>query len=487
MSFSDIGVESILIDVLNSQGITEPFEVQNESIPFALEGHDVCCRAPTGSGKTLAFGLPLISRCKKATAFMPTALILSPTRELAEQICNVLKPLASKVKLGVLAVYGGTTYTKQRRALKNGVEIVVACPGRLLDLMDQKALDLRHVDIVVIDEADRMADMGFIKPVCKILDKCSENKQTILYSATLDDEVADLVSRYQKNPVNVEVGPKSVSMDSMNHFFWEMKSSRKAEISGKAIKSIGKSIIFCRTRAGVDRVGYELQDQGLNVTTLHGGLTQSQRDKAMKRFSKGMSIALVATDVAARGIDIQGVQCVIHYDPPENGKAYKHRSGRTARAGEHGTVISLVQRPQKRSYVQLQKKVGIRYDIKPPKLSELPDTEFDYDEYLIESKAARDADSSGNNNGRRGRSYNHKRNRRYRRSNQGRNQSSNRNGSSRRNRNSSRNGNSTRNRNSSRNGNSTRNGSRKPHNKSKSRNRGHRNSGRSNNDHRQRN
>ena len=168
MSFSDIGVESILIDVLNGQGITEPFEVQNESIPFALEGHDVCCRAPTGSGKTLAFGLPLISRCKKATAFMPTALILSPTRELAEQICNVLKPLASKVKLGVIAVYGGTTYSKQRRALKNGVEIVVACPGRLLDLMDQKALDLSHVDIVVIDEADRMFDLGFEPQIAKI-------------------------------------------------------------------------------------------------------------------------------------------------------------------------------------------------------------------------------------------------------------------------------------------------------------------------------
>ena len=439
MKFSEIGIKPELIEALREQGITEPFEVQVESIPFALQGADVCCRAPTGSGKTLAFGLPLITRCKKASPYMPKALILSPTRELAEQICKVLKPLASKLKLGVLAVYGGTTYTKQRRALKNGVEIVVACPGRLIDLMDQKALDLSEVDIVVIDEADRMADMGFIKPVCKIIDKCSEDRQTILFSATLDDEVEELVSRYQSYPVNVEVGPKAVSMDSMNHYFWELKSSRKSEISSKAIKKMGKSIIFCRTRAGVDRVGYELQDLGINTTTLHGGLTQSQRDKAMKRFTNGASLVLVATDVAARGIDIGGVQCVIHYDPPENGKAYKHRSGRTARAGQHGTVISLVQRPQKRSCVQLQKNVGIRFEIKPPKIGDLPDSEFDYEGYLEEIVEIQERESSGKRNRGGNRSQNHKRNRRYRRSNMGRRQNSNRNNSSRGRRSSNRN------------------------------------------------
>ena len=439
MGFREIGVEPRLVEALRRQGIKEPFEVQTESIPFALDGLDVCCRAPTGSGKTLAFGLPLISRCRYAEPYRPTALILSPTRELAEQICGVLKPLAATIELEILAVYGGTSYSRQRRALKNGVDILVACPGRLMDLVEQDALELSDVDIVVIDEADRMADMGFIKPVSKIIDMCSEYRQTILFSATLDDEVAGLVSRYQTKPVNVEVGPKAVSMDSMNHFFWEMKNSKKSDISSKAIKKIGKSIIFCRTRAGVDRVGYELEDLRLNVTTLHGGMTQSQRDKSMKRFSKDSGIVLVATDVAARGIDIQGIKCVIHYDPPENGKAYKHRSGRTARARENGTVISLVQRPQKRSYNQIQKNVGIRIDFTQPEIEKLPNTGFDYSEFLQRhGNSMGNQSSNGSRNRRRGNHRN--RNRGSRNGRSGRGNSSSQNGSRRRNNHSSRNG-----------------------------------------------
>jgi superfamily II DNA/RNA helicase len=410
VSFSDLGVPAPLVHTLRHQGISEPFEVQMESIPDAMLGRDICCRAPTGSGKTLAFGLPLLTRCVRADPYLPTSLILTPTRELAEQICKVLTPLAHEMDLEVVAIYGGTAYSKQTRPLKRGVDIVVACPGRLLDLMDNGALSLENVDIVVIDEADRMADMGFMEPVCQILDNCSPERQTILYSATLDDEVADLVKNYQHEPVTIEIGPKEVSMESMNHIFWLMNNSMKSEIAGEAIRKNGRSIVFCRTRAGVDRVGDELEDIGLSVATLHGGLSQHQRDGAMGRFTKGNCIVLVATDVAARGIDVEGVQNVIHYDPPENGKAYKHRSGRTARAGAVGNVISLVQRPQKKAYSRMQREVGIKCQFTPPNFSDLPDSDF---VFTPESRPRRNGGQESRNGGynNRGRSQNRSRGR----------------------------------------------------------------------------
>ena len=341
-------------------------------------GRDVCCRAPTGSGKTLAFGLPLLSRTTEAEPRRPTSLILTPTRELAEQIYKVLDPLAYDLKLYVEAMYGGVSYQKQFRALDRGVDVLVACPGRLLDLMDRGSLTLDDVSVVVLDEADRMADMGFMEPVCQILDACQKDRQTILFSATLDDEVADLVRDYQTEPVTIEVGPKEVSMESMTHHFWLMPNSKKPDITSELIRKCGRTIVFCRTRAGVDRVGDDLTYDGLAVQTLHGGLTQRGRDRAMERFQHGECMALVATDVAARGIDVAGVNCVIHYDPPENGKAYKHRSGRTARGGASGVVVSLVQRPQKRSYVRIQRNVGINVEFMPPEFSVLPEFEVVY-------------------------------------------------------------------------------------------------------------
>ena len=215
VSFYDLGVDPGLVNSLKEMGITEPFEVQRESIPDAMMGNDVCCRAPTGSGKTLAFGLPLIMRTLRADPEFPTSLILSPTRELADQIAKVLTPLAATFDLEVLAIYGGVPYGRQRKALSRGTDIVVACPGRLLDLLDHGALSLEDVGTVVLDEADRMADMGFMEPVCKILDQCAPNRQTVLFSATLDDEVGDLVTNYLSNPVTIEIGPKEVSMDSI--------------------------------------------------------------------------------------------------------------------------------------------------------------------------------------------------------------------------------------------------------------------------------
>ena len=199
MSFSELGIAPSVVNVLKEQGITEPFEVQAKTIPKIFDGKDVCCRSPTGSGKTLAFGLPLITNCKTAHPKYPTALIVTPTRELAEQISSVLGPLAKRIKLSVLAIYGGTSYGKQRQRLGNGVDIVVATPGRLIDLMENKMIHLDDVNFVVLDEADRMADMGFIGPVCHILDNCSKNRQTVLFSATLDDDVSTLVKNYQKN------------------------------------------------------------------------------------------------------------------------------------------------------------------------------------------------------------------------------------------------------------------------------------------------
>lgn len=373
VSFSDLGLSDEIVSALAKQGITEPFEVQTEAIPEAMLGKDICCRAPTGSGKTLAFGLPLIAKCPVAEPHYPTALILTPTRELAEQITTVLTPLAEAVSLEVISVYGGVSYNKQMDALRRGTDILVACPGRLLDLIDKGALDLDDIEMVVLDEADRMADMGFIDPVCDILDMCTSIKQTILFSATLDDEVGKLIKDYQEDPVTIEVGPKEVSMESMKHLFWLTQGMKRATVTAEAIATGGKSIVFCRTRRAVDKLGDDLTNHGLDIVTLHGGLNQRQRDRAMSRFSSGWCEALIATDVAARGIDVQNVHCVIHLDPPENGKAYKHRSGRTARAGASGIVISMVQDSQRGVYNRIQKQVGIKEKYTKPDLNLLPD------------------------------------------------------------------------------------------------------------------
>lgn len=374
--FSDLGIGPGLVESLSSQGITEPFEVQIEAIPSLMKGRDLCCRAPTGSGKTLAFGLPMIERTRPADSKRPTALILTPTRELAEQIRNVLDPLAWNSRMKVLSVYGGTSYGRQLKGLDKGAEILVACPGRLIDLLKRKALTLEDVGMVVLDEADRMADMGFMEPVCSIIEKCTSNPQMILFSATLDHDVAKLVKLYQDDPVRIEIGPKEISMDGMEHLFWKMKPHKKTEIAVKSVRRAGRSIIFCRTRAGVDRLGGEMQLDSIPLSTLHGGLNQRQRDRAMNKFSTGRSMVLIATDVAARGIDVEGVNCVIHYDPPDDAKAYKHRSGRTARAGQTGVVISFIKGNEQRIYGRIQKQVGIRKRFSDPRPDDLKKNDF---------------------------------------------------------------------------------------------------------------
>ena len=371
VKFSDLGISAQMSHELKRAGFEEPFEVQRETIPDMLMGRDVCCRAPTGSGKTLAFGIPMLERVGRGEPSLPKALILTPTRELAEQIYSVLDPIAWGLNLRIMSIYGGVSYTKQTRRLDKGVDIVVACPGRLLDLIDRGNVFLDEVEIVIIDEADRMADMGFTEPVCDILNECSEDRQTVMFSATLDDEVAEIREQYQTDPQIIEIGPEEISVTEMNHHFWLMPNSMKTKVSAEAIRKSGRGFIFCRTRAGVDRVAEEMENEGLRVTSIHGGMPQKKRSQAVDDFGQGKTHAIVATDVAARGLDIKGVHCVIHFDPPENGKAFKHRSGRTARAGGSGNVISLVQNPQKGKWSRIQKEVGLKIKFEPPEFKDL--------------------------------------------------------------------------------------------------------------------
>ena len=356
-TFSDLGVPDRICEALERRGITEPFEIQATTIADAMAGRDVCGRAPTGSGKTLAFGVPLVAGVEKAKPRQPRALVLAPTRELAEQISTELRTFAGKVKTGV--VYGGVGYGPQLNALRNGVDILVACPGRLEDLIEQGALSLSHVDRVVLDEADRMADMGFMPAVRRLLDQTNPDRQTVLFSATLDGDVAKLTRDYQQDPVNHEVGEETPDITAASHVFWKAAQADRREITAEAVGAAWPAIIFCRTRHGSDRLARLLSKEGLKTAAIHGGRSQAQRTRALADFSNGRVHALVATDVAARGIHVDGVASVIHFDPPEDHKAYVHRSGRTARAGESGVVISLVQPNQMKDMKRMQRQIGL--------------------------------------------------------------------------------------------------------------------------------
>ncbi len=372
VNFSDLGISPQMCKELRRAGFEEPFEVQRETIPDMILKHDICCRAPTGSGKTLAFGIPMIEHLTRAKPNRPKSLILTPTRELAEQIFQVLDPLAWSQNLRMMSIYGGVSYNKQIRKLDKGVDSVVACPGRLLDHIEQGHIDLSEVEFVILDEADRMSDMGFTDAVCEILEQCNPNRQTALFSATLDEfDISHIRDNYQNDPVIISVGKEDVSLTEMDHHFWLIPNSMKSKITAEAVRKSGRAFIFCRTRAGVERVAEELQVEGLRVSIIHGGLAQRQRARAVEEFSEERCHAIVATDVAARGLDVEGVYCVVHFDPPENGNAYKHRSGRTARAGSSGNVISLVQNPQKKQWSTIQKHVGLNIKFKPPEFNDL--------------------------------------------------------------------------------------------------------------------
>ena len=361
--FADLGIDQDLVDVLAERGITTPFEIQTLAIPDGIAGRDVCGKAKTGSGKTLAFGIPLIQRLSKAKPHRPTGLALVPTRELAVQVCKELEPLAATRGLTFEAIYGGSPIEKQIAALKRGVDFVVATPGRMIDLIQQEELSVADLEGVVIDEADRMADMGFMPQVEWILRRAKKDHQTLLFSATLDGMVGALISRYQTDPVTHEVASEDVTVAEMEHRFLAVHEMDRVRVAARIVEASNRTIIFSRTKWGADKLTDKLLGENVRAAAIHGDLRQAQREKALSDFQAGKVKCLVATDVAARGIHVDDVDVVIHYDPPSDAKTYVHRSGRTARAGESGVVVSLVLWNEELEVRKLLRRLGMKQPI----------------------------------------------------------------------------------------------------------------------------
>jgi len=358
-SFQSLGVAPELIAALAEREIHEPFAIQSLSIADAIAGRDVCGKAKTGSGKTLAFGLPTLQRMGKAKPGYPTAICLVPTRELATQVRDELTPLARAVDRTVAAIYGGDPVEKQIKLLEDGVDLAVCTPGRAIDLIERKVLNVTSVRHVIVDEADRMADMGFLPQVEWILRNVDEDAQTLLFSATLDGVVDALIQRYQHDPVRHEVESHSVTVEEMHHRFLHVHEMDKAKVAAAIIAGTNRTIIFSATKHGADRLAGKLQELGVAAAAIHGDLRQNIRERSLAQFGEGKIRALVATDVAARGIHIDDVDVVIHYDPPNDHKTYIHRSGRTARAGESGVVVTLVLWNQELEVKRLLKRIGV--------------------------------------------------------------------------------------------------------------------------------
>jgi superfamily II DNA/RNA helicase len=359
-TFESLGLSPDLVDALSAAGITHPFPIQTLTIPDALAGRDVCGKAKTGSGKTLAFGLPLLERTTKAEPGHPTALVLVPTRELAVQVQEVLEPLGKQRGVAVAVVYGGQSLEKQARQIADGVEIVVATPGRLIDLLDRKAVSLEALECVVLDEADRMADMGFLPQVEWVLRHVGGPHQTLLFSATLDGAVDVLVKRYQRDPVHHEVESRTVTVDEMLHRFLLVHEMDKIKVAAAISKGVARTMMFTRTKRMADRLAAGLEKEGVKAAAIHGDLPQRVREKSLADFMGGKLPVLVATDVAARGLHIDDVEIVIHYDPPQDHKAYLHRSGRTARAGESGVVVTLVLWNEELEVKRMLPRIGVK-------------------------------------------------------------------------------------------------------------------------------
>lgn len=362
--FLALGVAEPLVRVLASQGITEPFPIQAATIGDATQGRDVLGRGRTGSGKTLAFGLPLLTRLADGQATgTPRAIVLTPTRELALQIADNLSPLASAVGLDLILVAGGMSYGPQIRAFERGVDVVVATPGRLIDLLEQGAADLTGVEITVLDEADHMADMGFITEVRTLLDATAAGGQRLLFSATLDDAVADLVKRYLNNPVTHEVDSGQAVVTTMIHRPLLIKPHHKNQVTAEIANRDGKTVLFARTQLATDRIATQLREAGVMAGALHGGLTQGARARILAAFREGSVPVLVATDVAARGIHVDDVTLVLQVDPPRDAKDYLHRAGRTARAGQAGVVATIVLPHQRKLGRRLLGQAGVSAEL----------------------------------------------------------------------------------------------------------------------------
>jgi superfamily II DNA/RNA helicase len=357
-TFQSLGVPADLVAALAHEGIESPFPVQALTIPDGLAGRDVCGKAKTGSGKTLAFGIPLLDRVPDAEKGRPTGLVLVPTRELALQVHTALTPLATCRDRRVVAVYGGADLDTQVRALQKGAQVVVATPGRLIDLLQRGDVSLGDVSVLVIDEADRMADMGFLPQVQWVMRHIGGSHQTMLFSATLDGEISSLV-RQLTDPVRHEVDSPTVTVDDMVHRFLFVHQMDKVRVAAAVGGGAERCLVFVRTKRGADRLTSDLKREGVEVDAIHGDLRQAARERALKAFSEGRLPVLVATDVAARGIHVDDIDVVLHYDPPTDHKSYLHRSGRTARAGRAGVVATLVLWDQENEVRTLQKRLGL--------------------------------------------------------------------------------------------------------------------------------
>ncbi len=361
-TWSDLGVDKDICEVLLERAITSPFPIQTLTIPDALSGRDVCGKAKTGSGKTLAFGIPMIQNldlAEKSSTADPRVLMLVPTRELAVQVSEELLPITSVRGLKIAAIYGGANIETQIKTIKKGVDLIAATPGRMIDLLERGEVSVESLEMVVIDEADRMADMGFLPQVEWILRKVGRKHQTLLFSATLDGAVNSLIQRYQTDPCMHEVEAKEITVEEMTHRFIHVHERDKVKVAAKIASSTSRTLVFSNTKAGCDHLVRKLTNEGVKAQAIHGDLRQNMREKALDRFARGDLPVLVATDVAARGIHVDDVEVVIHYDPPPDHKTYLHRSGRTARAGTKGLVVTLLLWDEELIVKRLQKRVGL--------------------------------------------------------------------------------------------------------------------------------
>jgi superfamily II DNA/RNA helicase len=362
--FTDLGVPASLAAVLSDLGITSPTPIQAATLPDSLAGRDVLGRGRTGSGKTYAFLLPLVARLtasgKTAQSRKPRALIMAPTRELVNQINEALKPLAATAGLTTVTVFGGVGQNPQVQGLRKGIDIVLACPGRLEDLMGQGHVDLSQVEITILDEADHMADLGFLPGVRRIMDTTPRTGQRLLFSATLDKAIDVLVKRFLQNPVTHQADSAQSPVASMDHHVLHLAREHRVSVLTDLTSAPGRTVVFTRTKHGAKALTRQLNSNGVPTVELHGNLSQNARTRNMEAFHSGKATTLVATDIAARGIHVDDVALVVHADPPVEHKAYLHRSGRTARAGAKGTVITLMTDEQVRDVRDLTRAAGIK-------------------------------------------------------------------------------------------------------------------------------
>jgi superfamily II DNA/RNA helicase len=362
-TFDALGVPAPLVEVLSASGITAPFPIQVATLPDSLGGRDVLGRGRTGSGKTLAFSIPLVARLaasdSKRQPKRPRSLILVPTRELANQVAAVVEPMARALGMRTTTIFGGVGQNPQVQALAGGIDVLIACPGRLEDLIGQGHCDLGAVEITILDEADHMADLGFLPGVKRLMDRTPKVGQRLLFSATLDNGVDVLVKRYLSNPITHSVDPAVAPVSTMTHHVLQVQNADKAEVVRQLASGLGRSVLFTRTKHQAKKLAKQLTAQGIPAVDLHGNLSQNARERNLEAFTTGASRVLCATDIAARGIHVDDVALVVHVDPPAEHKAYLHRSGRTARAGAEGAVVTVSTPDQAGEVRTLARQAGI--------------------------------------------------------------------------------------------------------------------------------